>query len=452
MNSRIPVVVALAAMALCDPGPALGQTAGGGSGSNRPFRGLFGPGPQSPSGNTLDLMVSGYGAYQDNGPRVNNSAQGSSEPLKGGAFGGVTANLAFSHPGDRTSFSVTGNTALSYQPGVERPLTTSYGVTAGTGLTLGSRTSLSLSQAVQFAPYYRSVFGVVIDPSNIDPSTTSPADYAVLRADSWMYVTRVGLARRLGRRSSIDFDYNLRVVDFRSDDFSLTDQHIGAHVRRELSQRVALRAGYMYRSGVSDMTLRDSAPSPDPVGLHNIDVGVDYSRPLSLSRRTTLNFSTGSALVNRAREIPASSQLDSSLQFRVIGSVGLQHEIGRSWTARVAYSRDVGFVEGFIDPMLSDSVTAGISGLLTRDLNLLASVTYSHATPANASESNRRHEALAGSARLQRALARNLALYGQYIYYQTNVASGVALPDGPLTEFDRHVVRGGLTVWMPLIR
>ena len=291
-----------------------------------------------------------------------------------------------------------------------------------------------------------------IDPTQTDPATDSPADYGVFRADSWTYMTTAAMARRLDTRSAIDFNYRLRLVDFRTDDLGVNEQHVGAHYSRELSQRVGLRAGYRYQVGVSDFTARADTTPSEPVGLHNIDIGVNYSRPLSLSRRTTLSFSTGSALIQRARDNTGSSQLDSSMLFRVLGNVALQHEIGQSWTARAGYSRDIGFVEGFIDPMLSDSVTAGITGLLARDINLLASVTYSHAMPANASESDRRHEALAGSVRLQKALTRSLALYGQYVYYQTNQGSGVQLPDGPLTEFDRHVVRGGLTVWMPLIR
>jgi hypothetical protein len=137
--------------------------------------------------------------------------------------------------------------------------------------------------------------------------------------------------------------------------------------------------------------------------------------------------------------------------FRVLGNVGLQHEIGRTWTSRVAYTRDVGFVEGFVDPMLSDSVTAGIMGLVSRGINVLGSTTYSHGRPANASLSGREHDAFAANVRVQKALSRTLALFGQYVYYKTNNGAAVQL-SSPFAEFDRQVVRGGLTWWTPIIR
>jgi hypothetical protein len=137
--------------------------------------------------------------------------------------------------------------------------------------------------------------------------------------------------------------------------------------------------------------------------------------------------------------------------FRVLGNVGLHHEIGQSWTTHATYSRNVGFVEGFLDPMLQDSVTAGITGLVSRSINVLASATYSHGTPANAPQSGREHEAVSANARLQKALTQNLALFAQYVYYRTN--TGTALqPATAFAEFDRQVVRAGLTAWMPLIR
>jgi hypothetical protein len=426
---------------------AVGQTVSGG---NRPFRGLFGPGPQPSSGDTLDLTMSAYGAVQDNGPRVTNPSQGSSEPLGGGTFGGATANLTYSHQGDRVSLGLNGGSAVSYQRASQEPFTAAYNVGAYTGLTLDSRTTLSVGQSVSFSPYYRSVFGVQIDPTQTDPATVSPADYGVFRADSWTYVTTAGMSRRIDTRSSLDFSYRLRMVDFRANGLGVSEQHVGAKYNRDVSQRVRLHAGYMYQLGSSDFTARPDTTSNDAVGLHHIDIGVNYSRPLSLSRRTTVNFSTGSALIQRARDTSASSG-DSSMMFRVLGNVGLQHEIGRSWTARVGYSRDVGFVEGFVDPMLSDSVTAGVTGLLTRSINLLASATYSHGSPANASSSGREHEAFAASARVQKALTRNLALFAQYVFYQTNNGTAVQLPPA-FSEFDRQVVRGGITAWLPLIR
>ena len=52
-----------------------------------------------------------------------------------------------------------------------------------------------------------------------------------------------------------------------------------------------------------------------PQRIHNIDAGVDYSRALSFSRRTTFSFSTGSAVLVRDKALGGFDGNRTSYQF-----------------------------------------------------------------------------------------------------------------------------------------
>ncbi len=97
-----------------------------------------------------------------------------------------------------------------------------------------------------------------------------------------------------------------------------------------LSRYLSLRIGYGLTSANYDYLVNGRNYQH-----HNIDTGVDYSRDLSLTRRTKLAFSTGAAAIREGE----------TTRYDVIGSASLNREIGRTWNAVAAYSRNAGFIE-----------------------------------------------------------------------------------------------------------
>ena len=92
---------------------------------------------------------------------------------------------------------------------------------------------------------------------------------------------------------------------------------------------------------------------------HLIDAGVNYNRALSFSRRTTLSFSTGTSRF--AKPNPA-GRCGSAPPARS----GSSHEIGRTWTATLSYDRGLRFTENWLEPLFTDSASAGLSGSMSR--------------------------------------------------------------------------------------
>ena len=113
---------------------------------------------------------------------------------------------------------------------------------------------------------------------------------------------------------------------------------------------------------------------PSPIGSSNrytyrlIDAGVNYARPLSISRRTTMSISTGSAAYANTTET----------FYTLTASASLHHEINRTWVASVVYQRGLSVVVGFPEPFFSDAVTATIQGRLARQVTLVGSAGLSN--------------------------------------------------------------------------
>jgi hypothetical protein len=185
--------------------------------------------------------------------------------------------------------------------------------------------------------------------------------------------------------------------------------------------------------------------------VHDIDVGVDYKRPLSLTRRTTVDFGVGSSIVN----MPAVASTDSSLQYRVVGDLGLTHQMGRTWSARVAYNRGVGFTEGFAQPTFSDAVTGSVSGFFSRRVDFTAGGGLSigdAGLSAGTGTADRGFRAYTGSARVRYGLGAMWALFGEYSYYKHDLGDVLIVAQGVPPILDRNSVRVGLTLWVPLLR
>jgi hypothetical protein len=172
-----------------------------------------------------------------------------------------------------------------------------------------------------------------------------------------------------------------------------------------------------------------------------LDFGVNYERPLSLSRRTTLSFTTGLAGTDYRAE--------HRTKYDVIGSVHLNHEIGRSWNARLSYVRNVRYIEQYSEPMLSDSGMVGVQGSISRRLLLTAAFgsTIGQLGTVNATGA----DSYNGLVQASFALTRYLAFALDYSYYRYAFAGGSS-PLADLGKADQQIISASLQLWTPLIK
>jgi opacity protein-like surface antigen len=454
-RTRSAPLVWLVALSLT-PAVVSAQTvrSGGQGGSNqpappevrRPYRGLFG-GPTDPTKKSLVLTSSLYVAYDDDVYAAGSgagSSGGTARPIRG-FYEGAQAGLAFNKPGQRASFHASGDVAVNHYHQGRHDYSPNYVAAAGTSIRLTQRSQLGIDGFVGYAPEYR--LGLFASPTNLgaldNPFDTVGADYDLYPLKSYRSAFSVGYGRSIGSRSSLSASYSVALANYVGSDLDYLTQGAGLSFAHPLTRNMSAHLGYRY--SVAEYThLAGYQTQP----IHNVDVGVDYGRALSVSRRTQLRFSTGTVMV-----VSDSTPLDSSgrdLNVRLLGAATLNHELGRTWTAAVGYERSVEYHEGFTDPFLSDAVSASITGLLSRSLRFDGVANYSFGIVGFNSDNG--FYAVSASAGLEYGLTRRLALYARYLYYQYQFDQPAALDPRLAQALNRQGARVGLSASFPLVR
>ena len=286
-----------------------------------------------------------------------------------------------------------------------------------------------------------------LGPSDIPIAGGSTGfENSLRRAPSISTAPSITLFQDFSRRSTLQGFYRYRNVYFldSEDDPSAFptrhDHDVGFRFDRRLTQNLNLRAGYAYRHSMQPDT------AGVDVGFHDIDLGVDYGRSFSLSRRTRFSFSTGSS-VGVASTGEEDGDALSDPRYFAVGSASLSHEIGRTWRAFASYTRDVDFQDGFAEPILSDVANASLAGLIGRRTDVSADL---YVTSSAFGLDTRNYRSWNASSQIRTAITRNLAAFAYYYYYLQDFDQGVDLPPGVVQHARRHGVRVGLTSWFPL--
>jgi hypothetical protein len=170
--------------------------------------------------------------------------------------------------------------------------------------------------------------------------------------------------------------------------------------------------------------------------------GIDYARALSLTRRTKLMFSTGTAGVQ--------DRIQHETNYNLIGAIGLTREFGRTWNAVVAYSRNVRYVESLGEPLHSHSLAAMAAGSLGRRIEFKSSLSAS--TGRLGAGAGNAFDSYFGIAQVSFGLSRHFGLGADYGYSRLLTLGGPLLVD--VLEFRRlsqQSIRAYLKIWAPLL-
>ena len=420
--------------------------------SGRRYGGLFsGARPRGMRGQSLDLTMSAFGGWDEPEDVPVLPGDENERVAVAGPFSGGAATLFYTRPGERLNLSGFGSGFVGYFPDNDDPWYPSYsaGFSGDAAFRVGRRTTLRLAQIEGFATdlslgHLGSGIGGGVQLPRATGDTAF--DNSLRRAPSLTSASEVTLEHGLSSKTTLSTFYGYRnAYFFDTEDDRLPVRHdhrAGMRVRRRFTRDLALRAGYTFRKSWT------GRQDEEPRGFHDVDLGVDYSKSLPLSRRTQLYFNTGSTI---AASESASAGDDggtfNDTRFFVVGSAGLLHEIGRSWSAQLGYTRDVGFEDGFGDPFLRDAAVARVGGFLSPRVDLSASAQW---TSAAIGLGERNFSAWTASAQIRTAITQSLAAYGTYYYYLQDFDAGVALPPGVVRDLSRQGVRVGLTTWLPL--
>jgi hypothetical protein len=413
----------------------------------RPYRGLFGGGGDPYASQSLTLAASLFAAYDDNVTSAVTSSDRIDPRLqRSGEYYGanVSLNYFLSKTVDRVSFGLaSGAAANGYYVDGNRNVEPHLHESGTIGFSLSPRTTLNFQQQVIYSRYYRfQLFPTALGLDD-DGALVGNPDTELFRRTALRYGVGTGLRHRLTPRSALNASYRFGYVDYRDDTLKDFRNH-GAAIgyTYQVSSYAAVNMGYGYRTAGS------SNVGGRPREVHDVNVGMSYGRALSFSRRTSLQFSTGSAIM--VSQNLSTAQSDPRARFHLIGHAVLVHELGRTWTARVGYNRGLIFRDGFDEPFDTDAVSAGLGGLVSRRLSVSLRAGWSLASLDQPGQNQ--HDSFAGSAQATYALSRFLALFANFIYYEYEFGDDIALdPDLP-RSLDRKGVRVGLTTSFPLIR
>jgi hypothetical protein len=399
----------------------------------RPYRGLFGSGTDD---SQQSLTASGsIGAGWDNdliADAAHLQSTAASDRIKG-VLGNASGSLAYALNEERYAFGASAGTSVSYYPTLDtKQFVRREYLSALASTRIGQ--SVSVYGRAGYQPYslgalYPGLFAPRPGEPVIDDETLPRAlehFFSYGAGGSW--------SRQLSRRGSLSADYGYR-ARLQSGSVDAFQSHsAGATYSHGLTRGLEARLGYHFVLSEYDSDARSYEH-------HIFDVGVNYSRALSFSRRTSFSFSTGTSATRRSE--------GSGLRYHATGSARLSHELGRTWEATAAYQRGVQFVESWPEPLLSDAVSAGIGGQLHRRVQFQALARAVHGTgqagiPDNDVRSYR------GTAQLAIHISRYMSGSVGYFFDRHDVGRGLSVPDDFPRYRDRQGVRASLTAWAPI--
>jgi hypothetical protein len=354
---------------------------------------------------TLIVGVSLFGGSSD---AANESAAG----IAVGTHADADAMLVYTRRVGRASFGLSGQSVLRHSHDELTPMRQQGGFDFSF---TGGRQRFRASQSLGYTPYYQ--FGGItqVGLMPLSESAQSHGDLANANLDATTATTGVEWNRMFGERVSLAAMYDRRSTIFGDPALDMITQSAGARLSRKITRFAALRTGYAYRVG--DI---GSATAAEPLRQHDIDLGVDYSRPVSASGRTTVTFGSGSTLIPQ----------DDGLAYRLTGDAALTRLIGRTWNARVGVNRSVQLLEGFAEPVLANIVNLALGGTLHRRVSLLSWGSMSTGTVGLTSAEGNGYANWSAGGGLSVMVGRRGSFDAQYFIAGDEFENGVVLPPG----------------------
>jgi hypothetical protein len=300
---------------------------------------------------------------------------------------------------------------------------------------VATRLSVDVSAAYLYSPYFQ-----------FYPNFAAPLQAPGMVAPVVPYITGLiasdtvdamaGFTSAYSKQSSVNMSVWRRYTAFRDDRApDLESTHLRALWTRRMNRSIGIRLGYT-REETNTAALDDVDYLQE-----SIEAGIDLSRPISLSRSTTLAFYTDSSIISRD---------GGARHFRLNGGVDLAHRFNRTWNLAVNFRRDTEFLPGFVEPLFSDTLGASLSGLFSPRMELLLSAFGGNGRFGVGDEAHGRYRSAMASSQFSFALTRNFGVFAQHGFYFYDLPAGASsLPT--MQRMARQTVTVGGTVWLPVI-
>lgn len=419
-------------MIVAPAAPAFAQRANG------PYAGVLGAAADPERTQGLDLHGSVDGSWDDDSYTIGDPSLATDPSVdpnapfrNGGTSAGVSGSLTYDHNGDHLRLNSNAGTYVRrYQSMPDLMAAYQGALTLNADLTrkivVNAAGDAGYSPFYGFSPFSAGAGGVGAFGPPIDPFS-----YGALSQRNLSYGGNGGLTVNFTKRTSFNIDGHAREWKLLDGDQNQVQTYGAlAEVRHKVTRKLGVHAGYGQEHN------QFAVAGTGRYTTSMIDVGVDYGDSLAIGRRAAFSFSTSLQGVSYAGDT----------HYRASGMATLTRGLGRSWSTWLGYTRSIDYQPAFLAPLLNDTGTAGISGLAA--LNVRWSAEFA-GTAGTIGFDGQRYHTYAASTRLDRAITRNLAVYGQYMYYDYHLPPGATVwTIAP--NFSRQIVTVGLTVWVPI--
>jgi len=376
---------------------------------------------------TLIIGASLFGGSSD---AANESASG----IAVGPHADADAIFAYTRRKGRASFGVNGQSVLRHSHDELTPMRQQGGVDFSF---TGGRQRFRASQSLGYTPYYQ--FGGVTQLALMPLSESAQAygDLANAELDAIAATTDVEWSRTISDRVGFSAIYNRRSTTFGQSEMDMVTQSAGAALRRRITRFASLRTGYTYRTGNTGF-----ATTSQPLHDHDLDLGVDYSRPVTASGRTTVSFGSGSSVTPQ----------DDGFAYRLTGDASVTRLLGRTWNARVGVNRSVQLLEGFAEPVLANIMNLALGGTLHRRVSVLSWGSMSTGTVGLTGAEGNGYANWSAGGGLSVRVGQRGSLEAQYFIAGDEFEDGVLLPPGLSHERrQRQGLRAGFSWRGPIV-
>jgi hypothetical protein len=435
--TKVPFVQLIVFALIC--GIALPATTAYAQGGGQRSGGLFGATRSDTDRNRLTALVEVSEGYDTEVPPEFQGQVPNTGLQSGGYSTLVTTAAEYLKSSRRLQVGGTYQSAFRYYQQLGEVATPSHSAGLEARVRWARTATLQVNQSAAYSPSY--LFGVFPDaqlPGLAAPIAADP-EYRVRESESYSYGTNVtfGLGSTRGSRLTASGDFGRTEFRHQVSEQPVTESYGG---------RVGYSRGFGRSTAISfEYEYRASELGSAPFAEHSLNIGGEYSRALSGSRRATFRFSAIPSTI----EIPESAQgaTVTGQVFRLQGEGAVDYQFRRTWRASGSYRRGVEYVPVLIEPIFADAARADLSGLLARRVDLSLSAGFAAGESALSGAADQL-DTYTGTARVRFALTRALALYTEYFYYFYDLHGSTQLaPELPNT-FEQHGIRAGLTLWV----
>jgi hypothetical protein len=393
----------------------------------------------------LDVSFSVAAAYDDDTvPALTGGIDPTQRPFNGYNTT-YTGTAQYGWQGRKMQAGLTGSSSFRrYAESNDTNMTA--GVGAGFSAEFARRTTLFVNQSANYSPPY--LFGLFPEVGTATPGAiiSGGPNYLVDDTESLSYETIVTVDHGFTRRGTVSVSGDYRFTDFTDNSTGRPDVRssgIRAQYGYSFSRNSTFTSSYHYRSG--QLGFGTTAVTSE----QGLDVGMDYNRKLSPTRRATFSFTVGSTRMDVPAGPTAANIGGTHTDLSAEGSV--DYQFNRSWKVRGAYRRGAEFIAELSEPVFVDGVTALLSGDFARRVHWMSSAAYSTGETFQVGTAPNL-KTYTANARMDFDLTRTIGSFVEYLYYFYDSSENPTLDPGQLSRIERNGVRAGLTVWFSMRR